>query len=68
MYGLLTSMLSKYLEFIRTMRSEYSKEEMQYESPHYLLILADQKLAERSETIKLVPGCATKTVLIAGKL
>lgn len=54
---------SKYLEFIRTMRSEYSKEEMQYESPHYLLILADQKLAERSETIKTLYNIRTNIKL-----
>lgn len=45
-------LFSKHLEFIRVTRSEYSKAEMQYESPYYLIILADQKLAEKSEVIK----------------
>lgn len=44
--------LSSFLELIRSMRSSMSDEELAYEKPHYVLILADQKLAEKSEFIK----------------
>lgn len=46
------SVLSSYLELVRSMRSNMSDEELTYEKPHYVLILADQKLAEKSEFIK----------------
>lgn len=44
--------LSSYLELVRSMRSSMSDEELAYEKPHYILILTDQKLAEKSEFIK----------------
>lgn len=43
---------SSNLELIGSMRSGMSEEELVYEKPHYVLILADQKLAEKSEFIK----------------
>lgn len=44
--------LSAHIELIRSIRTNMSEEELAYEAPHYVFILAGQRLAEKSEIIK----------------
>lgn len=44
--------LSAHIELIRSIRMGMSDEELTYEAPYYVFILAGQRLAEKSEVIK----------------
>lgn len=44
--------LSSHIELVRSIRTSMSEEELAYEAPYYVFILAGQRLAEKSEIIK----------------
>ena len=44
--------LSSHIELVRSIRTNMSEEELAYEAPYYVFILAGQRLAEKSEIIK----------------